>query len=56
METLNSSSQMIQPCMFHLQMIKRQLVNIYVYVKHTNELGHFLKTTLTIFSDIASPI
>lgn len=42
-------------CMFHYQMIKRPLVNIYVYVKHTNELGRIFKTTLTIFPDIASP-
>lgn len=49
------SSQTIQPCMFHYQMIKRPLVNIYIYVKHTNELGRIFKTTLTIFPDIASP-
>lgn len=49
------SSQTIQPCMFHYQMIKRPLVNIYVYDKHTNELGRIFKTTLTIFPDIASP-
>lgn len=47
---------MIQPCMFPYQMIKRQLVNMYVYVKHTNELGQIFKTPITIFSDFASPI
>lgn len=54
--SLNSSSQMIQPCMFPYQMIKRQLVNMYVYVKHTNELGQIFQTPITIFSDFASPI
>lgn len=36
---------MIQPCMFPYQMIKRQLVNMYVFVKHTNEMNwdKFLK-------------
>lgn len=47
---------MIQPCMFPYQMIKRQLVNMYVYVKHTNELGQIFQTLITIFSDFASPI